>query len=830
MLNNSCLFILIILAFFICKNSAAQHHHSSPLPTTLKETSLLKPVKNTKIKAQAQKKIIPLSKVHNIHLTIDYKWVNFGGKKRRGLSINQQIPGPTLHFKEGDRVNLHVHNLLHQGTSLHWHGLLVPWQMDGVEGVSQTSIPAGGEFVYHFKLRQAGTYWYHAHEDVQEQEGLYGAFIIDPLSPSAYHYDKDAVVVLSDWSNTPAEQIYYNLKKDGDYYAPRFPLQASLLKFIHDVQHASSEERRLLWSDYSQMQQMRMGLYDLSDVAYDAFLLNGHTSSNPWELMVKKGDTVRLRFIGAASSTIYRIKIPNAHMQVVHVQGNDVIPHTVSDFTLAPGETWDILVKIQQNRPYPIYAESIDKMGAAIGLLKTNRQQTLQIHTISPFPEPRPITQQMMTNMMSTAHHSPSHDMSSMKSMKMPSEPMIIGDHISHTMIHAATHGTKYQSLTAAVPTNSPNKPVAATIKMELFGYMGRYIWMINGLPEYKSKPLILKPNKRYRFIFTNNSMMRHPMHLHGHWFILRNGYESHDPLLHTIEVPPGATAVADVDTDASGQWFFHCHHLYHMKAGMSRVFQYQTIIELAQGSRPAQRQILPGQFVNRPIVRVDEAIALKKELIFHPMAHTAGVYVANYLHLGADPYHDVQELTYQGLYGSDYHKLELKVKDAELNENSIENADLDVFYWHPISQFWALKGGINYTYRPAEIPYWQPGIGLEGLMPFFIEIDARAYFPTDNAKLDIELSRDTQISNNFFIQTGIRSILGAATSLKKQIGNGLNQMRYTLTPYYRLFPGFSVFTEFEYEQNYGRFKNLQLTQGESAHETTITFGINSIF
>src|SRR3990167_5140078 len=345
--------------------------------------------------------------------------------------------------------------------------------------------------------------------------------------------------------------------------------------------------------------------------------------------------------------------------------------------------------------------------------------------------------------------------------MSMPTEPTIIGDAISApTSSYATSSGTKYENLTAAVKTNNPNKPVAGVINMELFGYMDRFIWFINGVPEYRAHPIILEPGKRYRFVFTNTSMMHHPMHIHGHWFILRKGNDAYDPLLHTIDVPPGSTITADVDTDASGQWLFHCHMLYHMMTGMSRVFQYSTLIEITKGEAKPQNIAKPTAYFNRPIVRIDEVSPIDVSLVKHPMAHSTGLWLATFLDIGADPFNNSQRMTYKGLYGPDYNKLELFMNDAEMDKGKIENADMDIFYWHLLDQFWAVKGGVNYFYRPATTPYWQPGIGIEGLMPYFIDTSVRGYFYSGSAKLDIELSRDTQITNNFFIRAGIRSIL----------------------------------------------------------------------
>lgn len=776
---------------------------------------------------------------HTVNLVVAYKNVNFAGKIKQAIAVNNQIPAPTLHFKEGDHVTINVFNHLQRGTAIHWHGVLVPWQMDGVEGVTQKAIPPGGFFQYRFTLHQSGTYWYHAHAAVQEQQGLYGAFLIDPPQPPNYHYTKDFVIVLSDWSNTHPDDIVAQLKKDGDYFAPKFRLQPSLVRFISDYQQARiSNERQQVLNDYQMMQQMRMSIYDISDVAYDAFLLNGHSNINPWSALVKTGDTVRLRFIGAGGSTIFRVKIFDSLMQMVHVQGNDVKPYLTSSFNIAPGETYDVLVKIKKNSPYIIYAESLDTIGAAVGALTTSPNQKINYRIVPKFPEPPPVTREMMANMMNAdmQHsamnmHMSSHSM--VHTMHMPTEASTIGDILIPTnqnLLKVKTTGTSYQALTAKVKTNDPLKTVNKIIKMELFGYMNHFIWMINGLPEYKTKPILIEANQRYRIIFTNNSMMRHPMHIHGHWFILRNGHGAYDPLLHTIEVPPGATAIADFDTDASGQWFFHCHHLYHMMSGMARVLQYQTIIEIAQGKTNPASYTAKQSYANRPIIREDESLAIDSSLINHPMAHPPSWYYSNYLDVGEDPFSNAQRISFKGLYGSDYHKLELFSNDAEISKSKIENADLDIFYWHLISQFWMIKGGVNYTYRPSKTPYWQPGIGIEGLMPYFIDTNIRAYYHRGSIKLDADLSRDTQITNNFFIRLGIRSILATKTLTADEVGSGLNQMRYMVRPYYRLLPGLNIFAEYEHEQDYGLFKNIRRHEKEQTSEDTATLGLAVLF
>lgn len=773
---------------------------------------------------------------HEINLDIGYKTVEFSGQERQAITANQLIPAPTLHFKEGDHLLINVHNHLDEETALHWHGVLVPWQMDGVKGVNQEGIQPGETFRYEFTLEQSGTYWYHAHAGLQEQQGLYGAFIIDPIEPESYKYNKDYVVVLSDWSDTHPNQILANLKKDGGYYSSCFPLQPSLSKFIHDYSLASKTEQRQLVNDYKMMQEMRMSIYDFSDVAYDAFLLNGRSNSSPWTAEVAVGDTVRLRFIGAGGSTIFRVKIPGTSMQMVHVEGNDVEPYELADFTIAPGETYDVLVKIQEERPYIIYAESRDTLGAAYGALVTPTDQSVRYDQVESFQEPLPVTREMIhgehemsgMSMMNMDHHS---SKSGSMYMDMPTESSIVGDKISAPSGNYSTSTeTKYNNLIASVKTNNPDIPIAGVINMELFGYMERYIWFINGVPEHEAEPIVLEPGKRYRFVFTNTSMMHHPMHIHGHWFILRKGEGEYDPLLHTIDVPPGGTITADVDTDASGQWIFHCHLLYHMVSGMSREIQYSTLLAIAQHQADPENLIERTDYYNRPLVRVDEVRPIDTDLVKHPMPHEPKLWLATFADVAFNPLTDVQRLNYKGLYGGDYNKLELFINDAEMQNGAVEFADMDIYYWRLINQFWAVKAGVNYFYRPSESPYWQPGLAIEGLAPYFIDTDVRTYFYGGSLKLDAELSRDTQITNNFLIRAGLRSILATKTVNEAGIGSGLNQMRYLLRPYYRITPWLNVFTELEYEQYYGAFKDFQINEGEGASQTTWTFGVSTLF
>ncbi len=728
------------------------------------------------------------------YLNVGYKTVRFAKVPKRAIAVNGQIPAPTLRFSEGDIVTFYVKNSLNKETAIHWHGLLVPWQMDGVLGITQHGIQPGDTFKYQFKILQSGTYWYHAHAGLQEQSGLYGALIIEPRQKDPYHYNKDFAIVLSDWTNLKPMQAYRNLKKDGDYFSPNFPLQPSLLRFINDYAHADAKEKKALRMDYHMMQMMRMGIYDFTDVAYDAFLLNGRTRQNPWHARVRVGDTVRLRVIGAGANTFFRVKIPGSTFQIVQIDGNNVEPYRRDSFSIGPGETFDILVKIKKRQPYIIYAESKDTLGAGIGVLSPT--PTFRMPEIKPFPTPKPTTREM--------HHNKHQVMM----------------HLNQTV------GTKYQSVKQSFRSNDPHKAIYDTIEMTLGGYMGSYVWFINGVPGYNAKPIMLKPAKRYRVVFHNKTMMHHPMHIHGHWFILRNGHGAYDPLLHTIDVPPGAKVYADLDTDASGQWFFHCHMLMHMLAGMNRVFQYGSLLELAEHKVKPLSISHKTQYENRPIVRVDRVRPISLSMVKHPKAHGKGIFAANLFELGVDVARRTQSLTYTGLFGPDINKFQFFINDAEVTRGKVENFDIDLFFWHQLSRNYAIKGGINYFNRPANRAYWQPGIGLEAMLPYFIETNARVYWHRSSLKLDLELTRDTQISNNLFLTTGIRSIWASHSVARDLIGTGLNSVQYTIGPSYRIMPGMTVFLEYERTQFYGRTKGIVLNNGDRAGEDLLSLGL----
>lgn len=775
-----------------------------------------------------------------VDLTVAYKEVNFADKKVTAIAVNGQIPGPTLHFEEGDDVVIRVHNHLKVGTAVHWHGLLVPWRMDGVEHVSQEPIPPQGEFTYHFKIKQSGTYWYHAHADLQEQQGLYGALIIDPKIPSPYHYNKDFPIVLSDWSNENPDIIYKHLKQNGDFYSTSAPLQPTGQQLFKDLFGKTKAEKAEVWKAYWDMEITRMNIYDLSDVQYDAFLFNGKTQQQPWQQFVKVGDTVCLRLIGAGASTVFKIKIDNEPLEVVEVQGNDVKPFEVKEITLAPGQTIDVLLKIKEKKPYTIYAESLDTSGYAVGILNPTATKITQVPAVTPFPPPPPMNMAGM-NMSGMSQNMPEQNMSGMdqnmpgmsmsgmgQNMPAMKHDMSAMDSDAMAMPENNDEAAQWQALK---PTNDPNKPVTV-LTMRLGGYMDRYMWFINGLPEYLAKPIVIKPGQRYRFVFINETMMHHPMHLHGHWMILRNGHGAYDPLVHTIDVGPFQTVTADFDADAgSGWWYMHCHNLYHMKAGMARVLHYDTPDDAtnntavndstasATTSSYATTKKAPQQS-EMPMTTGSDAMT--------KTAHPASMVMTNDWQYGHDFARNVDQITATTMVGGDYNKIQLYTDQAQFTRGTLTDAGVDIFAWHLLNNFWAIKGGVNYSYRPAA--YWQPGAGLEGTLPFFIAADIRSYWHDGSGEVDADFSRNIPLVGNWSLYTEVEAIAATKSLDYAEIGQGFNSIQYTIGPSYQLLSSLALQLQYQYTRNYGDTASILKEGGGGPTSSLLTLGLEAVF
>ncbi|EHU1924334.1 copper resistance system multicopper oxidase [Acinetobacter baumannii] len=597
-----------------------------------------------------------LAAIKEYHLNINEQQVNVTGKPLKRITVNGKFTAPLLEFEEGDEAVIHVHNQLkNQDTSLHWHGLLLPGLMDGVPGFNNfKGIAPNGDFVYRFKVKQNGTYWYHAHSKGQEQDGLYGPLVIYPKGkiPVAAHEktDRDYVVMLSDFHDSSSDSIMKNLKKSAEYYQNRRETVSDVLKQV------KTQGLKATWQDRSMWNQMRMLKTDMSDVTGYTFLVNGKTPQQNWTGNFKAGDKVRLRFINASAMSFFDVRIPNLKMTVVSADGQPVKPVAIDEFRIGTAETYDVIVEPKQPN-YQIEAESIDRSGFAIGTL--HNENTQAVGPVQ-MPTPRPRTLLTMDD-MGMSHGGGSnehaghqmnmqHDMSAMPEMKKETtqanhdHTMMKMDHDmknmssdghDHSMMHmkhdmqamsSSEHDHTMMNMNHEMPAQSENKPKkdepvygwanASTpagmkalqysdlqsltpqpdtrapereLVIRLGGNMERYIWTINGKKFSDTTPLQVKYGERIRLKFVNDSMMAHPMHLHGMFMQLENGQQAENlPNKHTIIVPPGKTVTALLTADALGEWAIHCHLLYHMSAGMMNKL---IVAQVNDGQQPAQTQ-----------------------------------------------------------------------------------------------------------------------------------------------------------------------------------------------------------------------------------------------
>jgi CopA family copper-resistance protein len=562
-----------------------------------------------------------MAAVKEYDLTIAEQTVNITGKPLKRITVNGKFVAPLLEFEEGDEAVIRVHNKLkNQDSSIHWHGLLLPGIMDGVPGFNKfNGIAPNKTYEYKFKVRQNGTYWYHSHSKGQEQDGLYGAFVIYPKDKTpltaAEKTDKDYVVLLSDFHNSTSDQIMKNIKKEADYYQNRRETVFDVLKQV------KRDGLKATWQDRSMWNQMRMLKTDMSDVTGYTFLMNGKTPQQNWTGNFKAGEKVRLRFINASAMSFFDVRIPNLKMTVVSADGQPVKPVPVDEFRIGTAETYDVIVEPKQAH-YQIEAESIDRTGFSVGTL--HDENTSPVKQIE-MPKPRPRSLLTMEDMgmdhdmssMKGMDHDMSsmkgmdHDMSSMKGMNHDMSSMKGMDHdmssmkgMNHDMssmkgmdhdmpMNSATvkaasdknDNTVFGWANASTPEGNkalqysdlqsldPQKDTRAAereIEIRLGGNMERYIWTINGKKFNEADPLVVKYGERIRLKFVNDSMMAHPMHLHGMFMQLENGQDpSNMPNKHTVIVPPGKTITTLLTADELGEWAIHCHLLYHMSAGM---------------------------------------------------------------------------------------------------------------------------------------------------------------------------------------------------------------------------------------------------------------------
>ncbi len=490
------------------------------------------------------------------NLSIAREPVNITGNTVEKITVNGTIPGPTLHFTEGEDVTIHVMNNMAEDTSVHWHGLLLPGEMDGVPGFNGfPGIKPGETFTYHFKIRQTGTYWYHAHSMGQEQDGHYGSIVISP-KVDPVKADRDYVVLLSDYTDEESSIIMANLKMSSDYYAYA---RRTIGDFFTD---AKEEGFSKAWKNAKMWGEMRMLPTDLSDVSGYTFLINGKTPEQNWTGIFKPGERVRLRFINASAMSFYDVRIPGLKMQVVSSDGQNVEPVTVDEFRFGVAETYDVIVTPKEDKAYTIAAEPIDRSGFALGTLAPRESMKGEI------PEQR------FRTLLTMADMGMGHDMSGMDHSKMSPEEMaeMWAEMESGWAKAGTSKGDKQLSYSDLryLGTQKDTRQPEREILVRLGGNMERYIWTLNGKKYSDSGPMNLRYGERVRLKFVNDTMMAHPMHLHGMFVQLENGQPMEKlPNKHTVIVPPGGSYSVLLTADEPGEWAFHCHLLYHMAAGM---------------------------------------------------------------------------------------------------------------------------------------------------------------------------------------------------------------------------------------------------------------------
>lgn len=520
------------------------------------------------------------------NLTVDPITVKTHKFSRAGIGYNGASPGPVLRFKEGEDVTINVTNNLDEPTSIHWHGLILPFDQDGVPGISYDGIAPGETFTYRFPIVQAGTYWYHSHTEFQEPDGAYGAIVIEPEEPAPFSYDRDYVVQLTDAHPDIGSRIMRNLKITSDYYNRE---QQTLFDFFSDAEEmgfGAALADRAAWGE------MRMLKTDIEDLQGFVPLINGMDPTQNWTALFKPGERVRLRFINSAAMTYFDVRIPGLEMTVVQADGNNVQPVKVDEFRIATAETYDVIVEPREDIAYTIFAESTGRTAYARGTLAPREGMTAEIPALR---EPPLLTMADTGMAPGSMGDGMSGEMDSMGGMAMESAA---GDVMAQEAMQGSMQGMD-DGMAAADPFYVPGSglmPTAANggkflsyadlkalepeyedreatreIEVRLTGNMERYIWSINDVKYSDAEPIRLTYGERVRFKFVNETMMPHPMHLHGMWSILDNGNGQWDPIKHIINVAPGMTVYMETEVDAPGQWAFHCHLAYHADAGMFR-------------------------------------------------------------------------------------------------------------------------------------------------------------------------------------------------------------------------------------------------------------------
>ncbi|MGO3127549.1 MAG: copper resistance system multicopper oxidase [Luteimonas sp.] len=529
-------------------------------------------------------------------LSIGTTPVNFTGRARPAITVNGSLPAPILRWRQGDTVNLRVANRLPDAmTSIHWHGIILPANMDGVPGLSFDGIAPGEQYHYRFRLGQSGSYWYHSHSLFQEQAGLYGAIIIDPIEPLPYHFDREHVVLLSDWSDLDPGRLFRRMKQYAEYDNYYKPTVGDFVRDVRTHGWAATVADRRAWG------QMRMTPTDISDINAHTYtyLMNGTTPAANWTGLFRSGEKVLLRFINAGAMTYFDVRIPGLKMTVVAADGLPVHPVTVDEFRIAAAETYDVIVEPSGQDAYTIFAQDMGRTGYARGTLAVQPGLEAPVPAVGPRPL---LTMDDMGHGGHGAHGAAAgHDAHAGHGTPAATDPHAgHGAHGDGMQTHPASEsGNPLVDMQTMTPTHRLDDPgiglrdngrrvltygdlasiapdedgrdPGRDVELHLTGHMEKFAWSFDGIPFASAEPLRLNYGERMRIVLVNDTMMTHPIHLHGVWSDLEDAQGNFMVRKHTVDMPPGSRRSFRVRADALGRWAFHCHLLYHMEAGMMR-------------------------------------------------------------------------------------------------------------------------------------------------------------------------------------------------------------------------------------------------------------------
>ncbi|MFV0456570.1 MAG: copper resistance system multicopper oxidase [Pseudomonas sp.] len=520
--------------------------------------------------------------------------VNITGAARTAMTINGSLPGPILRWREGDIVTLRVRNHLQEDTSIHWHGIILPANMDGVPGLSFEGIAPDGMYEYKFEVKQNGTYWYHSHSGLQEQAGVYGALVIDAKELEPFSYDRDYVVLLSDWTDEDPARVLSKLKKQSDYYNFHKRTVGDFIDDVSEMGWSAAIADRKMWAE------MKMSPTDLADVSGHTYtyLMNGQAPDGNWTGIFEPGEKIRLRFINASAMTYFDLRIPGLKMTVVAADGQYVEPVSVDELRIAVAETFDVIVEPESEEAYTIFAQSMDRSGYSRGTLAVREGLSAAV----PDVDPRPLIAMGDMGMDHDSHGSMDH--SQMAGMDHGSQggmdhsamagnggtmqshpasetnnPLVDMQTMSPTpklsdpgigLRNNGRHVLTYAELRSTFPDPDGREP-SRTIELHLTGHMEKFSWSFDGIKFSDAEPLRLRYGERVRITLVNDTMMAHPIHLHGMWSDLEDEHGRFLVRKHTIDMPPGSKRSYRVTADALGRWAYHCHLLLHMEMGMFR-------------------------------------------------------------------------------------------------------------------------------------------------------------------------------------------------------------------------------------------------------------------